>query len=255
MHLSGARGARSVIAVLGLGLLTVGGWQVLDHGGGRHTVLPSQGASVGATGPAGSSTPPSARGSTGSTGPTGSSMGGRTSRPTAGSTSGVQAGGSPATSDTGTRPDHIAIDAIGVDAVVHPQPTRLAYDPWLKRRVSQFGVPGDTSSVAWWSGGPTVGAGPGLAVLLGHTTVGGAGVFNRLGQLRPGDAVVLRGAPTTRNLAVLAVTSDVSKTDSAALQRTLQRPPAGAIAALITCSGDVNPSGTSHADNTVVFLR
>ena len=96
-------------------------------------------------------------------------------------------------------PAELDIPSIGVTAVVAPVATVMAPAPFLGgQMVPTFAVPPDGSSVGWWADGPLVDA-PGMAILLGHTQVGGGyAVFNRLGELHPGDQVTVAdgtGAP------------------------------------------------------------
>ena len=97
-------------------------------------------------------------------------------------------------------PAELDIPSIGVAAVVAPVGTVMAPAPFLGgQMVPTFAVPPDGSSVGWWADGPLIGA-PGMAILLGHTQVGGGyAVFNRLGELHPGDQVtVLDGTGSAR---------------------------------------------------------
>lgn len=95
-------------------------------------------------------------------------------------------------------------------------------------------------------------------MILGHHQIGGYGVFNRLGELRPGpqDPIMLESKDhVVQRLEVIKVRNGISKSDPNALRSALQHPPVGADVAFVTCSGDVSSSLGSHADNTIVFAR
>ena len=94
-----------------------------------------------------------------------------------------------------------------------------------------------------------------MAVVLGHEQVGGGyGVFNRLTQLRPGDDVVLRDrSGAALHLRVLQPPVTGLAKSTSALADTLNRHPAGADVALVTCGGTFDPKARQSEDNTVVF--
>ena len=153
-------------------------------------------------------------------------------------------------------PVQIFIPTIGVNTKVVAKPTVYhIWDAWLGRKVDQFGVPRDMFTVAWWSSGPKPGSADGaMAVLLGHTEIGGYGVFNDLGRLKIGEPITLESKDRkVLRFEVVGVKPGISKTDPAALQGILTHPPTGARLALITCSGAVSGPQQSRKDNTVVF--
>jgi len=95
-----------------------------------------------------------------------------------------------------------------------------------------------------------------MAIILGHTKVGGGyAVFNRLGDLHPGDQVTIAdGTGSDRaDFQVTAVVPDVPKDDPEALRRVLSDNAQSAQLALITCGGDFDPSYRASADNVVAF--
>lgn len=95
-----------------------------------------------------------------------------------------------------------------------------------------------------------------MAILLGHTQVGGGyAVFNRLGELHPGDQVsVADGTGSIRaDFRITRVVSGVPKNDPEALRRVLSDNAGGAQLALITCGGDFDVSYRASADNVVAF--
>lgn len=169
-------------------------------------------------------------------------------------------------------PTHIFIPATAtsqaVNTVVIGKPTATCWDPWLHKNVDCFGVPvkgegyDPMAVVAFWSSGPMVGeTGTSglLSVLLGHTQIGGYGVFNDIGNLPIGTLVTITSdtPATSVQLKVLKIVEGIDKSDPTALQQVLQSAPPGAISALATCSGLVKQLGgygASHQYNTVVFL-
>jgi hypothetical protein len=157
---------------------------------------------------------------------------------------------------TAFAPAELDIPSIGVTAVVAPVGTVMAPAPFLGgQMVPTFAVPPDGSSVGWWADGPLVGA-PGMAILLGHTQVGGGdAVFNRLGELRPGDQVtVADGTGSARaDFRITRVVPGIPKSDPEALRRVLSDNAQSAQLALITCGGDFDLSYRASADNLVAF--
>lgn len=262
MKTTKAQCSRSVIAALGLSLLVGGVWQIVDHSpSSSQAMIPPQGPAASShqsqpPGPGPRTPAPRASmnqarqpGQRGTSAPVEQRRQGQAQSP-----AGTRRTGPDRTTTAGVIPTRLTAPSIGIDANVTAEPTRVGYDQWLKRTVTQFGVPNNDTGVAWWSDGPQVGSSTGMAVLLGHTTIGGNGVFNRLSELRTGATMTVTGRSTSRELRVTTVVPNVSKRDPTALQKALGGAPAGSVVALVTCSGDVNPSGTSHADNTVVFL-
>lgn len=153
-------------------------------------------------------------------------------------------------------PGQLRISAIGLDAPVVPVGTVMAGAPFLGGRlVPTFGVPPDGSMVGWWSDGPLVG-GREMAILLGHTLVGGGyAAFNRLGELHPGDVVSVgdQAGGVSTEFRVARVVSGVPKSDPDALQRVLSENAPGSQLALITCGGEFDKDLRASAANVVVF--
>jgi LPXTG-site transpeptidase (sortase) family protein len=155
-------------------------------------------------------------------------------------------------------PTHLFIPAIGVNTTVTAKPSNSQWDEFLGKNVDSFGVPPDMYTTTWWSasaqGTPEPRPGSaGMAIMLGHTQIGAYGVFNDLGQLKPGQLAGVSSGKVTLTFQVLAVKRDIPKTDAAALSRVLGDHPQTARLALITCSGHFN--GRESVDNTVVFLQ
>jgi hypothetical protein len=150
-------------------------------------------------------------------------------------------------------PVRITIPAIGVDTTVEHRGTVRSTNPFTGQVVDAYGVPVSMRTTSWWSDGPKPGSGQ-MAVVLGHTQVGGYGAFNDLGKLRAGQPFTLRAANgDTLRLQVLG--SPVTGLDKAtsALADTLAHHPAGAAVALVTCGGAFDEKARQSEDNTVVF--
>jgi sortase (surface protein transpeptidase) len=156
--------------------------------------------------------------------------------------------------DRSLRPTHVYVPAIHVDTAVIAKPTQRTKDPFLSRTVASFGVPDDMYTTTWWSSGPHPGSGA-MAVLLGHTQVGGYGVFNELGALPDGARVTITGAGNPLQFQVIAVRTGISKTDPYALRNALTAHPADAALALITCSGTFDRNYDQSTENTVAFAK
>ncbi|OLP00134.1 hypothetical protein BVU76_22410 [Mycolicibacterium porcinum] len=159
---------------------------------------------------------------------------------------------------TAFAPAELDIPSIGVKAAVVPVGTAMVSAPFLGgQMVPTFGVPPDGFSVGWWNAGPLVGA-PGMAILLGHTQVGGGyAVFNRLGELRPGDQVNISGlSPDARaRFRITRVVSGIPKNDPEALRRALSDNSQGSHLAMITCGGDFDVSYRASAENIIAFAE
>jgi sortase (surface protein transpeptidase) len=112
--------------------------------------------------------------------------------------------------------------------------------------------------VAWWSDGPRAGERKNglIPVLLGHTLVGGYGVFNRLGELQSGQTLILAAADPHKVLSykVIKVITGIPKDDASALQKAYGSRPKAADLAAITCSGGVDERLKSQKENTMVFF-
>jgi LPXTG-site transpeptidase (sortase) family protein len=112
-------------------------------------------------------------------------------------------------------------------------------------------VPDSPTVAAWFDEGPRPGQ-PGPAVVVGHVdSRRGPGVFFRLNQMKPGQAVYVdRADGTTVAFAVTSV-ARVPKTEfptekvySPTLTPSLQ---------LVTCGGNFDRSRRSYVDNVIVF--
>ena len=155
-------------------------------------------------------------------------------------------------------PGHLVIPSIGVNARVDPLGTTVAPDPFLGGKdVTSFEVPADLSTVGWWRDGSRLGD-QGMAVLLGHSQVGGGyAVFNRLPQLRIGDELLIEtaNAGERTTLRVTRVVTGIPKDDESALQAALSTNAQSADLALITCSGPFDTASSESEENTAAFAR
>lgn len=148
-------------------------------------------------------------------------------------------------------PTQVFIPGIGVNADVAAKPSFWGLNTHLGRDTWMYPIPDDMYHVVWWKTGPQLGQ-PGMAVFIGHHQIGGFGVFNRLGELKPGQTAMVEGDGLVIHLRVIAVRANLPKDDAEALPSAMDNHPAGADAAFITCSGTVH--GSSHDDNTVVYF-
>ena len=121
--------------------------------------------------------------------------------------------------------------------------------------VKAYGVPTSMRTTSWWSDGPQPGSGQ-MAVILGHTQVGGYGAFNKLTRLRQGDAVTLTSSHgSVLRLKVLGAPITGLDKSTSALADALNGHPAGADLALVTCGGPFDKSAGQSEDNDVVFAK
>jgi hypothetical protein len=115
----------------------------------------------------------------------------------------------------------------------------------------QLEVPTDAELAGWYVRGPRPGD-PGPAVIAGHVdSHRGPAVFHRLGELDPGDEVVVRRADGSRaRFAVQRLErwpKDTFPTDA------VYREADGAELRLITCGGEFDRRGRRYEDNIIVF--
>lgn len=169
------------------------------------------------------------------------------------------AAGAPAPDHGGTAagggivPTRIDIPAIGVNTTVEHRGTVRTKNPFTGRMVTAFGVPSSMRTTSWWSDGPEPGSGQ-MAVILGHTQVGGYGVFNHLDRLQRGSPLTLSAANgATLHLQVLGPPVTGLDKATSALSDTLNQHPAGAAVALVTCGGQFDQDVHASEDNVVVF--
>ncbi|GEE00511.1 class F sortase [Gordonia spumicola] len=161
----------------------------------------------------------------------------------------------PPSSTGGVVPATIAIPSLQVSARVEPKGTVMEYAKFLGRDVPSFGVPTDMMDTTWWSDGPRPGS-DGMAVILGHTQVGGPGVFNDISRMRNGDTIVVTAASGEAvEFSVTRVVADIPKSDPSALNKALTSAPKGSGIALVTCGGRFDSAVDASVDNIVVFAE
>jgi Sortase domain len=153
--------------------------------------------------------------------------------------------GSPTTPEPAAvgEPVSVAIPAVGVDARVVPVGLR----PDRTMEVPAVDLAG------WYRPGPRPGE-PGPAVLVGHVdSRRGPAVFHRLGELRPGDRVVVgqRGA-AARSFVVERVERHPKGALPVGRIWTGTRRP---VLRLITCGGSFDRSTGHYRDNVIVFAH
>lgn len=151
-------------------------------------------------------------------------------------------------------PCRIRIHAINVDTTVAAKPTVQQWDPFIGKTVDSFGVPDDFTTTTWWSSGPRPGQ-AGMAVILGHHYSAGYGVFNNLGTLRNGDLIEIHAGSTVLDYQVDLVDGYLPKTVANALSDALSAQSASQGLAVISCTGDADPSTRQIVANVVVFAR
>ncbi|WP_341268247.1 class F sortase [Gordonia malaquae] len=132
------------------------------------------------------------------------------------------------------------------------KPSTVQWNPFVGRNVRSFGVPDDMTSVARWSDGPAFSE-TGMAVVLGHTQIGGPAVFNNLGSLPIGSEVEIVDRGTSFRYRVSGHALRVPKTNPMALAHVLDKARIRADLALITCDGPFDSTARASEDNTIVF--
>jgi len=140
-------------------------------------------------------------------------------------------------------PVQIALPSLGIDAAIIP----VGVDA-----DGQLEIPGDVSTVGWYRFGPAPGAGTGSAVVTGHVddVNQGVGVFGRIGNLVPGDAVTVTDAGgVARNFTVLS-REEWNKSE-APLDRLFDRAGEPRLV-LITCGGAFDDSTLGYDDNIAI---
>lgn len=114
-------------------------------------------------------------------------------------------------------------------------------------------IPADVHDVGWDGDSPAAGA-PGVTLLAGHVNwVGqGEGALGQIGQLVPGDRVVVNwgGRQST-----WVVSSPPRLSPNTVVHRSLFSDTGPARLALVTCGGPFTetPQGGSYADNVIVL--
>lgn len=135
-------------------------------------------------------------------------------------------------------PAHVAIPKIGVDAGVVPVQTEPD---------GTMGSPGSAEAVGWWFGRK---AGEGNLLLDGHHDWNGKmGSFYRLGELEPGDVLVVKGPEDqTLTYEIVWVRSFDRDIDATEL---LGNDGGKQVATLITCEGEFDTVARTRKERLV----
>ena len=113
-------------------------------------------------------------------------------------------------------------------------------------------IPQDVAEVGWYRFGPAPGSAAGSAVLTGHVddVEQGAGVFEDLGGLNPGDPItVVDEAGVSRQFTVLS--REQWQKQDAPLDRLFDRGGSPRIV-LVTCGGLFDSATLHYEDNIAV---
>jgi hypothetical protein len=148
----------------------------------------------------------------------------------------------PARAERAARPVRIEIPAIGLEA----RTVRLGLNP--DRTLE---VPENFADTGWWSGGPRPGE-PGPAVIAGHVdSYTGPAVFNRIGDLRPRDTIIVDRRDGSRARFTVLGSEQYPKAHFPTAR--VYGRTAGPALRLITCSGTFDRATGHYLDNTVVY--
>jgi LPXTG-site transpeptidase (sortase) family protein len=144
-----------------------------------------------------------------------------------------------APSTTPVEPQRLKIPSLGIDAPVLP----------IAAEGSSLVPPSDPQTVGWWSDGARPGANRGTAILTGHTVSTGGGVFDDLGQMRPGQRVKILSHGPRLSLRVSSVSTYHKARLAKHAAEVFDQTASGRVA-LVTCD-DWN--GADYLSNVVVM--
>jgi len=141
------------------------------------------------------------------------------------------------------QPARLRIPSLGVDA--HVQDVGIA-------KSGRMAVPSNYTDVGWYRYGPAPGS-VGSAVLDGHIDngFGLGGVFRRLGELRPGDEILLETAGG-EELRFVVEEASVYEVADVPVDRIFNRNDAARLN-LITCEGVWDGESRSYSERLVVY--
>jgi len=111
------------------------------------------------------------------------------------------------------------------------------------------------TTVGWWKLGAQPGAPTGTAVIAGHINSSGVtGALARIGQLDPGDKVIVHGLRDGHRTELTFVVTGVRTYSKATLpwQKVFDQQVAGRLA-LVTCGGPFDASTGNYLDNIVAY--
>lgn len=146
----------------------------------------------------------------------------------------------------------LVIPDLDVIAPLSDKPSTQQWDPFLGTNVRSFGVPDDMTSAVRWSGGPEFSE-PGMAVILGHTRIGGPAVFNSLATLSIGAQVDVVYHDRLQRYQVRGHLLRIPKHDPQGLSSALKDARGRADLALITCDGPFDQTVGASAYNSIVL--
>ncbi|TFD05838.1 class F sortase [Cryobacterium sinapicolor] len=146
---------------------------------------------------------------------------------------------------TASEPTQINVPAIEVDSVL----MQLGQNPDGTVQTPSLD---EASPAGWYTGSPTPGA-IGPSVIVGHvdSRVQGRAVFYRLGEMRPGDEILVTRADATVAVFVVDGVEEYPKDDFPQFAVYGNTDHAGL--RLITCGGEFNEITRTYPDNVVVY--
>ena len=143
---------------------------------------------------------------------------------------------------TAEHPARIAIPAVGIDSPL--------VDLGL-RADGALEVPADFARAGWFDRGPAPGA-RGPAVIAGHVdSRSGPAAFYRLGELRPGDTIIVIRRDGVRVRFTVDGVRRYSK--DAFPTASVYGPVPGPVLRLVTCGGEFARASGHYRDNVVVY--
>jgi len=141
-------------------------------------------------------------------------------------------------------PVRVRIARLHIDAAVIP----VTAD-----RGGALAVPDDPSVAGWWSASARPGTQAGSVVIDGHVDSAsrGLGAFFRLGELNPGDRIVVKNASAASNSYAVVARRRYAKTALPAREIFAQDVAPRLV--LVTCGGPFNRDTGSYLDNVVIY--
>lgn len=147
-------------------------------------------------------------------------------------------------------------------APVRPVPVRVrvarlhidaSVVPVTADRNGALGVPDDPLVTGWWNASARPGAQSGSVVIDGHvdSATRGLGAFFRLGDVRPGDRVVVTNASGQASTYKVVARRRYAKTALPATE--IFGQAASPRLVLVTCGGTFNRDTGSYLDNVVIY--
>lgn len=155
-------------------------------------------------------------------------------------------------SATGLAPVHVPAGFTAHTLAISPQHVTAPIDTVDVTADDSLTIPGDVHRVGWYRGSGPLDATTGSVLIAGHVNyVGqGTGALGRIGQLKPGDPIVTRGAGAPQAWRVISLTSYL-KSDG--LPAAIFRSGGRRQLTLVTCGGTLDTSRGSYLSNIVVI--